>query len=239
MGRFLERIRQGHFGVIVALPSNDLTMAQAAEAAGADAIKVHLNITHRASKVTFGSLEQERPVLERILSSVKIPVGIVPAAEGVRRDEVAAVARMGFDFIDMFAQFIPPWYLQLPGVTKVAAVDSTWTPEEMRMLARVPEIEMVEVAIIAPEGYGQPLSLRDLVRYRAAVQALDKPSILPTQRRVELDDVPVLAGLGINAVMIGVLFTGREADQLYERTKAFVRAARGLHAAVTPQGPRG
>lgn len=234
MGRLLDQLRAGHFGVIVALPANDVAMAEASEAAGADAIKVHINITHRASKVTFGSLEQEQPMLERILASVSIPVGIVPAAEGARRDEAEAIARMGFDFVDMYAHYAPPWYLTLPGVTKMVAVDSTWTTEEMRYLSQIPGIEIVEVAIIPTEGYGERLSLRDLARYGAAVDALRKPTVLPTQRQIELEDIPYLIAQGVNAVMIGVLFTTADAGRLYDRTRAFVEAARRLPPVPVP-----
>ena len=72
--KLLEVLRQ-NFTLMVSLPRNDLELAQAAVDAGAQCIKVHLNCHHYASDTTFGSLDQERPVLKKILAAVDIPGG--------------------------------------------------------------------------------------------------------------------------------------------------------------------
>ena len=45
--------------LIVSLPSNDPAMAQAATGAGADAVKLHMNVTHDASGTRFGSFAED------------------------------------------------------------------------------------------------------------------------------------------------------------------------------------
>ena len=177
MSRFLQLLEGGRFGLIVALPANSVEMARAAEEGGADAIKVHLNITHRATKRTFGSLEAERAVLEEILEAVKIPVGLVPAAEKADRDEITAAAAMPFDFVDMFAHFMPAWLLGVGTWSRMAAADASFNEELLRGLGQVPGIHMAELALIPPEGYGQPLNVRDLALYRRAVEpAVEVPA---------------------------------------------------------------
>ena len=224
MSRFLQLVEGGRFGLIVALPANSVEMARAAEDGGADAIKVHLNITHRATRRKFGSLDAERPVLEEILQSVRIPVGLVPAAEGADRDEIARAAEMPFDFVDMFAHFMPSWLLTLGTWGRMAAADSTFTPELLRGLGRIPGLHMAELALIPQDGYGQPLSVRDLALSRSAVEALGKPAIIPSQRRLEPSDVPALRATGAAGVMIGVLSVGEDPKEIYEMTRAFREA---------------
>ena len=67
--RFLDLLRAAQEGsrsgvLIASLPRNDPELARAALAGGADVLKVHLNVTHNASGVRFGSLcrSEERRV---------------------------------------------------------------------------------------------------------------------------------------------------------------------------------
>lgn len=224
MSRFLETLRSGRFGLIVALPANSVEMARAGEEGGADAVKVHLNITHRATRRKFGPLETERPVLEEILNGVRVPVGLVPAAEGADRAEIVAAASMPFDFVDMFVHFMPAWLLKIGRWGRMAAADASCNLDLLRGLSRVPGLDMAELALIPPEGYGQPLNVRDLALYTAAAEALGKPAIIPSQRRLEPDDVPALRATGAAGVMIGVLSVGESAREIYEMTRAFRKA---------------
>lgn len=224
MSRLLEQLVGGRFALVVALPANDVEMARAAEEAGADAIKVHLNITHRATGRKFGSLEEEREVLEAILASVRIPVGIVPAAEGADPGEVARVASMPFDFVDMFAHFMPAWLLEMGRWGHMAAADSSWSLDLLGGLGSVARIDMVELALIPPEGYGHPLNVRDLALYSQAVRAVGKPAIIPSQRRIEPDDVAALRATGAAGVMIGVLSVGESSQEIHRMTRAFRQA---------------
>jgi hypothetical protein len=68
--------------LIASLPRNDPALAQAALEGGADVIKFHIHLQHRASQTVTGSLAEERPALEQILRlSAGHPVGIVPGAD--------------------------------------------------------------------------------------------------------------------------------------------------------------
>ena len=58
--QFKEMIRQNKFSLVVSLPSNDLELAKAALEGGAQAVKVHCNVWHRASGHTFGSYAENK-----------------------------------------------------------------------------------------------------------------------------------------------------------------------------------
>src|SRR3989304_4413597 len=82
------------------LPRNDAALAKAAASAGADLLKVHLNVHHRASGTRFGSLEDEEDRLDAILK-VGVPTGLVPGEEiMVTREEIPRLRR--FAFLDAY-----------------------------------------------------------------------------------------------------------------------------------------
>jgi len=229
MDRLLNELRARRLSLIVACPANSLEMALAAERSGAHAIKLHINMTHRASKVVFGTLAQERPVLEEILARVKVPVGIVPGASlSVGPADVAELARMGFDFFDMFAHLMVPQLLSVPGISSMAAVDSTFAWDTIDELTRTQGLQMLEGAIVPQSGYGDRLSIVDLARYRLLRAHCHIPLVIPSQRTLIPEDVPALADTGANAIMIGVLSTGTEPGGLERQVAAFREAIEKL-----------
>jgi len=225
--------------LIVSLPDNSVNLARAADAGGAQVLKVHINVHHDASGTHFGSLDEERPRLDAIRSAVNLPIGIVPGvtlrqaqghperSRGVtaapRRDEVEALADMGFDFIDTFAHCFPSWLLGMERMTRVVAIDSTYTVKAAASLARV-GMEILEAAVIPHAEYGQPLTAADLALYARLAAAAPTPIIVPSQRRLEPHDVARLAAIGINGIMIGAIVTGLAPSTLEAATRAF-RAA--------------
>ena len=226
-GRLLSLLTEGR-GLVVSLPQNSPELARAAAEAGADALKVHINVRHDASGTQFGSLAEERSALDEILS-IGLPTGIVPGvADSLpSRQDMAELARMGIDFFDLYAHDMPPWMLGVEGMTRTVAMSDT-TP--IAALAEMEGLgfEMLEAAVVPHEGYGRPLSVADLTRYRRIRAATRLPIIVPTQRAVTPEDVPELMKTGVEALMIGAIVTGREADSLHAATERFAAALRGM-----------
>jgi hypothetical protein len=216
-------------GLLVSLPRNDPELARAAAGAGADALKVHINVHHDASGTHFGSFAEERSSLRAILAAVEIPVGLMVGAETVAgQEEVEQARRMGFDFLDAFAHQMPAWMLAVAGMAKMSAIDASYDTECIAALA-VAGADMVEAAIIPHEGYGQPLTVADLAAYQRVRAATDLPIVVPTQRRITPDDLPVLIHkTGAGAVMIGAIVTGNDAAGIGDTTAAFRRALDAL-----------
>jgi len=215
--------------LIVSLPSNSLELARAAADGGADALKVHLSVTHSASGTRFGTLAEERANLDAILS-VGLPTGVVPGTADClpSREEMRELAAMGLDFFDLFARDMPSWMTWLKDLTRVAAMDPA---TDIRSLGEIEAlgIEMIEAAIVPTEGYGRPLCLADLVAYRRIRCATQLPIIVPTERAIAPEDIPLLIGdIGINAVMIGAVVAGREPTSLQAATGRFASALAAL-----------
>jgi hypothetical protein len=228
MDRLLKLLDRNEMSLIVALPANSVALAEAAERNGAHAIKTHINMTHKASHVRFGTLDEEQEVLKAILAAVKVPVGIVPGASlDVSTAEIARIAKMGFDYFDMFAHFMTPQLFAVPGISKMAAVDSSFDWDTIEELT-TRDVQMLEGAIVPSSGYGQRLSVVDLARYRILRERAQVPIIIPSQRSLLPADIPSLHDTGAEAVMIGVLSTGTTPEELGPQVAAFREAIEKL-----------
>ncbi len=223
MSTFLSKLQSSKPCLIVSLPGNNVEMACAAEAAGADAIKVHLNVTHHATHLTFGPLEAERPALEQVLAAVKIPVGLVPGEDlAISPETTQAIAEMGFTFVDAYAHTLPTWF-RAGQMDYWAAVNPTYSSAEMVSLAALPWVDVIEAAVIPTEAYGQLLSMRDLARYHEIARLLSKPFVVPSQRKLRLEDVPSLLSAGVKNIMIGAVVTGMQVRGIETVTREFRR----------------
>lgn len=225
--RLIDCIRK-KMTLIVSIPENDRETAKAVQEAGADAIKVHLNCHHRASGTHFGSWNEEKAAIQDIPALLDIPVGIVPGAETVAASsEMKEIVDLGFDFLDIFAHHMPVQYLGIAELTKVVATDYRFPLEHVPELERL-GVEIIESSIIEPEGYGQPLSLRDLVRYRTLVHNTCCPVFIPTQRKIDPSDIPYLHKLGAGGIAIGAVVTGKQRDEIAGVTRKFRTAIDAL-----------
>jgi len=224
MNKLLKLFEKNKLTLIVSLPDNDIELAKAAVAGGADALKVHFNIKHQASGVSFGTLKEEKPRLEKILKASKLPVGIVPGDEKKPTEkEMREVIDMGFDFFDMNINKMPPFMFGLKGITKIAAIDGKAAGERVATI-KDENFEAIEAAIIPHLGYGQTLTIGDLQYYISIAISSQLPVIVPTQRRIEADEVPILGETGVKAIMIGAIVTGRTPKMLERATKDFRQA---------------
>lgn len=223
MNEFLRLLNQDKPALIMSLPKNDPLLCAAAFEAGADVVKVHINVEHRASGNCFGRLAQERAALDTMLAAAKGPMGLVLGGtlEHARLDAQEAAA-MGFDFFSLYAHHTPCMAFSERQVL-MAACDGTYGYEEIEAMADM-GAAVLEASIMPGTEYGQSLSLRDLLKYRAIVARTTLPVVVPTQRRILPADVPALVQTGIRGIMIGAVVTGDQEATIRESVSAFRKA---------------
>lgn len=221
--------------LFVSLPANSLELALAAARAGADYIKLHMNVEHRASGTRFGGFAEEAETVREIIRAVDCPVGLMPGADirampGNR--ELEQLAADGLDFLDFYTQHMPLRFLELP-LKLIAAFDSfdgfveplyyethfTWPPD-----GNANRIWMAEASICPPEDYGTPFSFHDLRRLRIMQEYFDAPLLVPTQKAISPDDAKWLKRAGAGGLMIGAVVTGNSAASIAEATSEYRRA---------------
>lgn len=223
--------------LIVSLPANDPQLAMAAVKAGASALKVHINVEHRASGSRFGSFHEERQKLSAILEVAEdIPVGIMPGAETVCTvEELHLLADLGFTFFDVYIQHAPSWMLSFNKMTKFMAIDHTYSLEQITLLSELKltgtkdrTIDWLEASIIPPDGYGKPLTVQDIINYGIVSSASAVPVLVPSQRAITAEDVFALANVGVQGIMIGAIVTSNEPGKLRLETMRFRQAIDSL-----------
>ena len=220
---YLEMLRAKKLTLIMSLPRNDPELARAAFEAGADVVKVHINVQHRASGNGFRRLKEERPAIQEMLDHAAGPMGIVPGGsiEAVLLD-IEEVCSMPFAFLSLYAHHIPPRLIP-PPIPLMAACSHGYTLDEAEGLQQC-GASILEASIIPGEEYGQPLSMRDLLDYSALVRTSQLPVVVPTQRRIVPEDVPALMNTGIRGLMIGAIVTGNEISSIHSAVEAFRNA---------------
>ncbi len=228
MNKLMDLFDKNKLTLIVSLPDNSLELAHAAINGGADALKVHCNIKHKASGICFGSLQEEKAKLAAIIKDSPIPVGIVPGSEKKPSiEDMAEIVKMGFDYYDMFINEMPEYMFNMSGITKIAAIDGKFSMDKLTEI-KSQNMNAIEAAIIPHIGYGQNLTIGDLQYYISIAIASALPVIVPTQRKIALDEVPIISDTGVKALMIGAIVTGKTAKGIEIATREFKKAIQSI-----------
>lgn len=211
--------------LIVSLPRNHGALARAAADAGADLLKVHINVRHRASGTRFGSLDEEEEGLTAVLDT-GLPTGLVPGEEAmVAREQLPRLRR--FAFLDAYVTRLP-LYLYDAGVPVIPAVPHDYPPELLGSLSALPG-DWLEAALVPPQCYGLEPVADDLVALARLGALTRRRLIVPSQRRIRPEDLGrYFAVPQVWAVMIGAVVTGRTARGIGRATEAFRRAMDAL-----------
>jgi len=221
--------------LLVSLPANDPELGRAAVEAGAEGLKVHINLHHAAADAGFGSWQQERDAIEQIVA-LGVPVGIVPGtAEAMcSPEDLEQMADAGVDFVDAYLGDMPAWMLDAgTRVHVMAAVGQSDLPPHgsPQGLELLPQVRMVEASVLPHEAYGLPLRVSDLCAYAylAALMApAGVPVIVPTQRAIGPAEVASLHKAGVRGILIGAIVTGKDVAGLAAVTATFRTAVEQL-----------
>ena len=225
MPRLIEKLVQDEPTLCISLIDNDAALAASVQDAGADALKLHINLAHAPTGKTLGGLERERERIEAVLAAVDIPVGIVPRGRpGTTREEVESLRDLGLDFIDLYGKHTHPTILGVEGISTWVAPTPEYTPEMLRALASRADVDVIEAAFIPVDAFGSPLTIDDVVRLQVGLEAISgtgTPLVLPTDRRLELGDLPSLHEAGIRNYLLGYAVTGDEPRAIADATARF------------------
>ncbi len=230
MSRFVNALKKAHqekkLVLIASLPRNDAELARAVQDAGADAVKIHMNVHHHASNTTFGSLDEEREKLTAILkvSEGKL-TGIMPFAAPVNApDTLKELSDMGFDFYSQYLAHAVSGCFPSPEKTARMLALAVDDPIELAAgLDRLP-IEVCELSIMDGNTYGQPFTYHDLLRYAAVRGKTTKPLVVPSQHLITPESVSDLIEIGIEGLMIGAVVAGSTVESWVESVKSFRKA---------------
>lgn len=230
--RFADMIRDNKFSLLVSLPSNNLEYAKAALEGGAQAIKVHCNVWHRASGHTFGTYEENREFLRELIDLCgDVPVGLMPGTSEafITEENRRELEEMGLSYVSAYSHHLPCFMMESEKLTNAVAIDFTYSNSTLDAV-RDSEIEVLECSIVRGKEYGTDLSYGDVLRYAEIAQKSGKPCVVPTQRKIRPCEVRHLYRAGCKALMIGAVVMGQEptAEEVRTVTSAFRAAVDAL-----------
>lgn len=206
----IKMLNEKKLSLIVSLPSNDIKLAREAVENGADAIKVHVNVSHRASGNDFGTVAENEEFLKKLVEEFDCPIGIVPgdSHEKIKKEDIEKLEQIGLNYFSIYMHHCPTLLLDSK-LEKTVAGDHSYDLEELKHIDRA-GIQAFEASVIQGEEYGTPLNARDLIKYTTIAEATPVPVIIPTQRNVQPSDIKALYRTGIKAVMTGAISIGKE-----------------------------
>jgi hypothetical protein len=215
--------------LIVSLPENRFDLAKAAIHAGVDAVKLHVNVNHRASGNVFESVESYVEIFRSIRDEFSGPLGIVPGGsyEDINQSEMDQLIALGFNFYSIYAHDKPSWMLGLDNIEKTFAISSHYLFDKIGKVKHL-GVTALEASIIPGVEYGAPLTFKDVLAYNWLVQHVDVPVLVPSQRKLVPSDIPVLANAGVRAVMLGAIVIGHTEESIQNAIRTFRNAIDSL-----------
>lgn len=215
MNRFRQALEEKPFLLMVSLPQNDETLARAAMEEGADGLKMHINVYHRASGNRFGPLAEYTDFLQTIRSQFAGPIGIVPGGsmEELNPEEIKQFDSLGIDFLSIYGHHLPASLLKIEGVASTFAIDDQFDLSRLEAVKHFP-MTALEASVIPGSEYGTRLTFADLLAYRYIVEKAGIPIIVPTQRKIMADDIEALRETGVRVLLAGAMAIGRTEDEM-------------------------
>jgi len=177
MPKLINLLNENRMTLMVALPENDPELAEAAVRGGADALQLHVNVSH------FKTFYEEKKSLKQILENTVIPVGIVPGLDVTAdKDEMEEMKKIGFDFFNMDMEKVPAFMMELKGISRVLALNERYTLD--KLMASDHKADALDAAIISASGKGKDLVVGDL-HTMEIVRFLEGDPIMPASFTAE------------------------------------------------------
>lgn len=216
-----EKMKLGKFPVLVSLPRNDLSLAQAALDGGADGFKVHLNVLHRASGNKFGNFSEERAFFQAVSKLSGHKAVMIGEDTLTTAEELKEIASLGFESYDLYLKYAKP-YLYESSMCPMLALGHGYQEEEAAQLSKLPEC-IVEASVVDPQKYGTPLEAAELEDYRKISYSTKHPVLVPTQKKILPEELARLREFNAGGILTGVIVLGSTAESISKNVKEFVR----------------
>ncbi len=208
----------------MSLPENRMDLAQAAIDAGADALKFHINVSHRASGNDFKDVQDYEEMFKEVRITFNGPIGIVLGDEidKVLTANTTKLKELGFNYYSLYAKDIGSKMLLQSDLECTVAVDDKFCHEWIGGIESF-NIQAVELSIVKKEDYGKPLNFEDLISYKSYREKTKLPLVVPSQKKIVPEDLIILQEIGINAVMLGAVTIGHTVESIFETVSRFTK----------------
>lgn len=199
MSKLLKFLSEKPLTLIVNIPENNVEMAKAAVAAGADV----LVLNHGYDE-------------DKILKEISIPVGLDVLDADV--NEIEKLLDLKFDFINFHHKALEQ-YIKLKKA-KIVALDEDFTLDNLMQLSDK-KIEAIDAAIIPLSQSIKDLMVGDLQNYIAIALSSNIPVIIPTQRSIKPSEVPIIWDTGAKGLLLTKTVIGETVESIEKAVKEY------------------
>jgi len=215
--------------LVVSLPENSFEFAKIAVESGADAVKIHVNVKHRVTKIMHSSWNEVKDEALKIINELNVPVGVVPGEDFMDKPEqMEDIYNSGISFFDAYIENIPLW-MKDTKLSKMFALNYNWDLNCLKYFESN-GADSVEMSIVNPQDYGKRLSVKDLINYREIIRNTTLPTFVPTQKNIRPEEVKELLSIGLKGIIIGAIVTGSELDRYGEKIAYFAKQFREFNS---------
>lgn len=190
------------FSLFGDLHANNRKFAVACEEGGSEAVVFHLNQDSLAGG-RFGGLELEEDSIRDALSILKIPVGIsIGDTRQLLEQEWESIMSIGFSFVNMYAHHMPSFLWRDSRIEKIVSIGPGYILEQVKGLSEFDDVSAVVAALTPNQGVGMPLTLLDITTLKLISRLSIKPIYVPTQRKIQPQDIALLKEVGCKGLLI-------------------------------------
>lgn len=215
---------QKKLSIIVSLPENRVDLAKAALDAGADALKFHINVNHRASGNEFKDIDYYMETFREIRELYDGPLGLVLSDDvnKVNQLDLQQIKDIGFTYFSLYSKDITSKLLLQNELEKTVAVDDLFHLNEVKVIENF-DMKAVELSVVKKADYGKPLNFEDITLYMNYRKQTNLPIIIPSQKKLVPEDLDIFHQIGIQSAMLGAVTTGTTEKSIYETVTTFTK----------------
>jgi putative N-acetylmannosamine-6-phosphate epimerase len=197
MSKLLEMLSKKKMTLIVQLPENNIEMAKAAEAAGADALIINNG---------------------EIIKGIKIPIGIDLSSQG-KLDEKELKKYEKFDFINFHFDSLTAISKRIK-TGKIIALSNSYTLDKVIGVENI-GAQAIDAAIVPLSQASRDLVVGDLQNYIAIAISSGLPVIIPTQRTIKPSEVAIIADTGAKGLLLTKVVLGDSVKSIEKAVKEY------------------
>ncbi|MFH1826554.1 MAG: hypothetical protein ABH823_04600 [bacterium] len=215
MPRLVSLLKDNKMTLVVALPTVNFELAEAAIAGGADALQLNID------SGMLENLDQQKESICKIVDCVKHPIGIsFGKTTQVNDQQIKQLAEIGFDFINLGLEHYHGEVTRLKRVSKILSLNSRFTLEELVDIDKL-GVMALDAAIVPVSGKGENLLVGDLQNYISIAASAGLPVIVPTQRIILPSEVAIIADTGAKGLLLTSVVTGTTAKHIADKVGQF------------------
>jgi hypothetical protein len=211
--------------LLAVLPRNDIALAEAAVAAGADGIALRVCGAGTELLKETGDYAAEEQTIKDIVAAVgtRAIVGLVVGSNGnVTSSQLTGLGKLGADFVAAYPHLMPARFLEIPDIGRLAILDHQGG-NAARGINEL-SIQAVLVRTERPPDSPPDMTVLDVAAVRGATDGIHRPILSFPSWKIVPEDLEILKNCGIE----GVALVGPEPDATAEALESAIRPYRDV-----------